>query len=111
MKILISGGSGVIGSHLSDKLKNLGHDITILDIVKPTLNTIEGIKFIDLDILNKKELFGIVDKIDCIYHLAAPPLKLSHIDPPQYKKNNLEGMLNLLELAETKKINRFIFAS
>jgi len=80
VKIAITGGAGLIGSHISEQLLREGHEITIIDNlsrgkfenVSPLINTYNGkIKFINDDLVDyaaaKKNLVG----IDSVFHLAA----------------------------------------
>jgi UDP-glucuronate decarboxylase len=77
MKILITGGAGFIGSHLSEYLLEQGHEVTIIDnlitgqktnIEKLLSNT--NFKYIESDIV--KMDFSELPAFDRIYHLASP---------------------------------------
>ena len=54
MKILITGGSGFLGSHLVDQLVLKGHECLIYDIKSPISNPSKKVKYIKGDILDKK---------------------------------------------------------
>jgi UDP-glucose 4-epimerase len=101
MKILITGNSGYIGSHLCDLLKE--HDVYGLDIVKPIIPVMD---FYNLDITSNWQL---PQEFDCVIHLAAiVKVGESEIDPINYYLTNVLGTINVLKQIKTKN---FIFAS
>jgi len=76
MKILITGGAGFIGSHLSEALFALGHEITVIDNYtsgsKHNLSLIlDKIRMVNGDIQDEKLVEKLVCKSDLIFHLAA----------------------------------------
>jgi UDP-glucuronate decarboxylase len=105
--ILITGGSGFIGSNLCEKLLNDGHKIICVDnLYTGNIKNIQHLfvnpnfKFINHDII---DYLKIDEEIDEIYNLACPA------SPPKYQnepiktlKCNFIGVLNLLELAKIK---------
>jgi nucleoside-diphosphate-sugar epimerase len=76
-KILITGGGGYIGSMLSTELINLGHEVTVVDLLKyeqSSLNHLyfnEKFKFINSDVRNKKIINKLIKKNEYIIPLAA----------------------------------------
>lgn len=125
--ILITGGAGFIGSHLVDRLlAEGGWRITVVDdfndFYDPAIKR-ENVRtrlsnpdyqLIEADIRNPNALeqaFG-EPAFDCIVHLAAragvrPSLK----EPRLYVETNINGTLNLLELARTHGVKQFVFGS
>jgi len=120
MKILIAGGAGFIGSHLSKKLLQKGHYIIVVDNL--ITGDIENIK----ELLNKKNFLFIkadvtcnlknIPKLDAIFHLSSPASPNDE-SPISYKKLAMEtmlvnsvGTLKLLKLAK-KNQAKFLFAS
>ena len=78
MKVLITGGAGFIGSHLSDELIAAGNEVTVLDNLSTgrfeNIAHLEGNKsfqFIEGDILNEMLVDKLVERCDVVYHLAA----------------------------------------
>jgi len=126
MNILITGGAGFIGSHLSEKIIDLGHKVVCVDnfndYYDPAIkeNNISGIidnenyRLYRADILDKKaigEIFSI-SGIDLVIHLAARAgVRPSLSNAALYEKVNVEGTINLLENCREHGIRRFIFAS
>ena len=121
--ILVTGGAGFIGSHLSIKLKEIDHNITVLDNLDPyypvelkrkniLLLEQAGCRFIEGDITDKKLVKELVADVDYIFHLAARPGVRASIDNPQVpNKVNIQGTLTLLEASLKSNIKRFINAS
>lgn len=125
--ILITGGAGFIGSHLVDRLlAEAQWRVTVVDdfndFYSPETKqrNIEDHKsspnfsLIECDIRDRKALERAFESasFDCIVHLAAragvrPSLK----DPLLYAETNVNGTLNLLELARLHHVNQFVFGS
>lgn len=121
-KILITGASGFIGSHLTEKLVNLGHTVRVivpynvenswgwldyLDAkIKKNLEVISG-DICDQDLINKS-----VKDVDVIFHLAALiSIPYSYISPRSYVSVNITGTLNLLEAARTHSVELIVNTS
>lgn len=126
-KILITGGAGFIGSHLVDRLlEERNWRITVVDdfndFYSPAIKrenisqhvSNPNFKLIEADIRNADALARAFSetKYDCIVHLAAragvrPSLK----EPRLYVETNVNGTVNLLELARTHRVKQFVFGS
>ncbi len=116
MKIIVTGGAGLIGSWLSEELLKQNYDVVSVDNLctgnEQNINHLKGNKafeFIKQDITEplKKDL----GKIDCIFHLASPASPVYYQKLPiQTLLANSLGTLNMLELARKNKA-RFLFAS
>ena len=108
MKILLTGGSGFIGNHLIQYLKN-DYEITVLDINKPNS---DQVTFIKGDIHDTKLLRDSVPNHEIIIHLAASVgVKSTEADPILTLNTNLLGTKNLLEICSECNIKKFIFSS
>lgn len=113
MKILITGGSGFIGSHLIDELKNHGHTVASLDIKDPR-ERISGVEYIKNDFCEFDELLGHLKnfKPEAIAHLGAVPSVKKSIDTPMdTMRNNVEGTYNVLEAARQAGVKRVVLIS
>lgn len=115
-KVIITGGAGFIGSHLTDLMVEKGYEVTIFDDlstgVKSNIN--KSANFVEIDITNFKKTNYFVAKIkpDCIFHLAAwPRINRSMDDPIGTNNVNVNGTLNMLEAARINNISRFIYSS
>lgn len=114
-KILVTGGAGFIGSHLSNKLIDLGYKVFVVD------NLLSGkkgrlkreVEFYKEDI-RSKNFPNVLKRIkpDVIYHLAAQSsIAQSAKNPQNDFEINLLATQNLIGLANTFKVKKFIFAS
>ena len=114
--ILITGGAGYIGSHVSETLIKNKKKIFIVDDLstgyKKLIN--KNAKFFKLNINNRKQLRTIIVKnnIDSVIHLAAS-LIISRGEkyPKFYYKNNVLGTQKLLEACSKTTVKNFIFSS
>ena len=124
--ILITGGAGFIGSHLSEHLLKLGSRINCLDnldafydpqIKRENLRPLlanNNFTLIEGDIRDLELLTDIFEgnRIDVIVHIAARAgVRPSIIDPLLYYDVNVRGTTNLLEMAKLYHVKKFIFAS
>jgi len=118
MKILITGGAGFIGSHLTEELVQAGNEVTILDnlsngCMSNLKNVEKDIQMLKLDIsfplTTIKRHIGKID-FDQIYHLACYPRSLSFVDPDRDLMVNARGTLNVLELARANNA-KIVFTS
>ena len=123
MKILVTGGTGYIGSHTVVELQNQGHQVEILDnlfnskiTVLDKINQITGqapvFQKIDLlDYQKMRELFASTH-FDAVIHFAGLKAVAESIEQPlRYYENNVTGTLNLLKCMAEFKVNRIIFSS
>jgi UDP-glucose 4-epimerase len=109
MKCVVTGGSGFIGSHLVDWLKNEGHDVLVIDLPKPHRQDVE---WESIDILDFPSLLSATKGADYIFHLAAVSNVNYVYKRPVYSTQvNIVGTVNLLEVARLNNIKRFFFAS
>lgn len=126
MKCLLTGGAGFIGSHLSERLLARGHALVNLDnfndyydpaikrrnvaplLAHPAYTLCEG------DILERDKLERLFQehRFEVLIHLAARAgVRPSIAQPLLYEKVNMEGTLNLLEMARQAGVSKFIFGS
>ena len=109
MNILVTGGAGFVGTNLIKRLLKDGHEVASIDNYSTGYkeNEQEGCKYIncnleDLDqpTLFDKELFGILDGVDTIFHMAAlARIQPSIVNPTTAINNNFNSTLNVLEWA------------
>ncbi len=126
MHIVVTGAAGFIGSNLIPSLLKLGHQVTGLDNFDPfysrllkehnlkSFNKDPCFTFFEADICDESVLRKTFQKagIDCIIHLAAMAgVRPSLEDPAAYYNVNVNGTLNMLELARRTGVKRFILAS
>lgn len=115
MKILVTGGAGFIGSHLVDKLIELGHRVVIIDNLTTGKKTNINPKaqFYEMDI-NDEKLNAIFEKQkpEYVFHLAAQIDVRKSVEDPFYDaRSNIMGTINLLSICKNIRVKRFIFSS
>ncbi|WP_025724365.1 UDP-glucose 4-epimerase GalE [Acholeplasma granularum] len=124
MKVLVTGGTGYIGSHTVVELLNLGHDVVIVDnLYNSQLDVLDKIlkisnskdlKFYEADCKDYEKLDEIfkLEKFDSIIHFAGyKAVGESVLKPLMYYDNNLNTTITLARLAEKYQIKNFIFSS
>ena len=110
-KILITGGSGFLGSHLADELSSSGFKVYILDN-KQSSYLKKNQTMVLCDLLNRKKIDQIVQKVDVIYHFSAiSDISEANKDYVKTVEQNILSTVYLLEACVKYKIQRFIFAS
>jgi UDP-glucose 4-epimerase len=117
MRVLITGGAGFIGSHLTDELVKNNH-VLILDNFssgeRENIAHHEGksnVEIIAGDIRNKDLLAKITKNVDVVYHLAVQCLRVSIKNPDVTHEVNATGTLNLLKASLENSVKRFIYVS
>jgi len=106
MKILVTGGTGFIGSRLVKKLIDEGHEVVILD--KSSKNADERAKFIQGDILDQEDIERAMKGCSAVFHLAA--ITQIGADEDKTYKVNFIGSKNIFNQAKKQKA-RIIFTS
>jgi UDP-glucose 4-epimerase len=116
MKIMVTGGAGFIGSHLVDKLLDLGHTVISVD----NESSSEHERFFwnplaenyKIDITDYKKFLPLCNNVDVVFHLAANArIQQTIKDPAAAAKNNVLSTINVLEAAREKGIKRVVFSS
>ena len=123
-KILVTGGTGYIGSHTVVELQNVGFDVVIVDdlsnsteAVVDKIERITGIRpefhrlnMQNLELLEK--LFRESKGIDAVIHFAAFKAVGESVQKPlDYYRNNLVSLINLFECMEHSGVNNLVFSS
>ena len=119
MQILITGGAGFVGSHLTDRLISDGHSVVILDDV--STGRLENLKqyeshsnfeYINGSVLDQGLLESTVKDVDYIFHLAAAVGVFNIVNHPLSSLvTNIRGTENVLEAALTKNTPVFLSSS
>ena len=123
MNILVTGGTGYIGSHTIVELLQNGHTVEILDNLinskKSVLDRIEELtgtkpKFHQIDLLDADKLDQLFANthFDLVIHFAGLKAVAESIEQPlRYYDNNITGTLNLLKSTQNHGVKNFIFSS
>lgn len=119
MKALVTGGAGFIGSHLSEYLLGKGHKVLVIDDLSTGsienilhLKQHPGFEYTIDSILNTPVTAELVDRSDCIFHLAAAVgVRLIVESPVQTIETNIKGTETILDLACKKKKKTIVFST
>ena len=110
-KVVVFGGSGFIGSHVSDFLTEKGHKVVIYDI-KPSPYLKPDQKMVTGDILDSQTVNKALKDASIVYNFAGvADIDEAREDPIGTIKNNILGNGYILESLKDKNIQRYIFAS
>ena len=120
-KILITGGAGFIGTHLTRLALDAGHDVVILDNLSPQVHDPEapfsppaGTSFHRGDVTSREDLEGSIEGVDTVVHLAAETgTGQSMYEIDRYYRVNVQGTAVLFDLLANSRhsVRNFILAS
>lgn len=105
-KILVTGGSGFLGSHLCRRLLNDGHEVLCVDnfFTGNKDNILDLIPNPHFELLRHDVTFPLYVEVDQIYNLACPASPIHYqFDPVQTTKTSVHGAINMLGLAKRTK--------
>ena len=123
MRILVTGGTGFIGSHTCVELLDAGYEIVVFDNfynskpeVVDTIKTITGkdFAFYQADMMDSAAMHAIFDQhaIDAVIHFAGYKAVGESVEKPlMYYQNNLIGTMNLLEAMKAHGVKKLVFSS
>ena len=114
MKALVTGGAGFIGSHLSKRLLEMGHEVTIIDDLSTgsIANVPQGSRFVNGSILDSNLLGSAMEGIEIVFHLAAiSSVALCNTQPDLALKVNEYGTQHVLQQAVGNGVRMFVMAS
>ena len=121
--VLVSGGTGFIGSHTAVELINAGYKVIVIDnLSNSEKNIVDGIEritgtkviFEQIDTCDIKALRGVFDRydFDSVIHFAAfKAVGESVSEPLKYYRNNLISFMNILELMKEYTRHNIVFSS
>ena len=123
-KILVTGGTGYIGSHTAVELINEGFEVVIADnLSNSNIESLDGIRkitgvkpeFEQIDLCDKEKFDALLKKhndIAAVIHFAAfKAVGESVAQPLKYYRNNLVSLVNLMELMQQHAIENMVFSS
>src|SRR5438067_9143769 len=117
MKVLVTGGAGLIGSHVTERLLEEGYDVRVLDNFSTgrrenILDVADDIEVVEGDIQSYERAHTAVRGCDTVVHQAAlPSVPRSVQDPLTSNASNVIGTLNVLLAARDSGVRRVIYAS
>ncbi|MDD3080009.1 MAG: UDP-glucose 4-epimerase GalE [Paludibacter sp.] len=123
-KVLVTGGTGYIGSHTVVELQNEGFEVIIIDnLSNSNIDVLNGIEKITgvrpafenidcVDYVSMDKMFEKYNDIDAIIHFAASKAVGESVEKPLlYYRNNLVSLINMLQLMPIHKVKNFVFSS
>ncbi len=115
MKILVTGGAGFIGSHVTDAFVQAGHDVHVLDDLssgrRENVNSRATLHVLDVRDEQLADLFARERFEVLVHHAAQMDVRRSVADPRFDASVNVDGFLNLMEAGRQHGLQRVIFAS
>jgi UDP-glucose 4-epimerase len=129
MRIVVTGGLGLIGHNVVKKLENQGHDVVVVDtrtnygiipqseidyLISERIKSIKTDRLYRIDILDSNGIDWLFEKHkpELVIHLASfPRQKVVNVNPCLGSRTMSEGLLNLLENCKKHKVRRFFYAS
>ncbi len=122
--VLVTGGTGYIGSHTAVELINVGYDVVIIDnLSNSTKDSLDGVEkitgvrplFEQFDLCDREKVLDFFTKyndISAIIHFAASKAVGESVDNPLlYYRNNLSSLINILEAMSKYKVPNIVFSS
>lgn len=123
-QILVTGGTGYIGSHTTVELQNAGYEVVIVDnFSNSSIEVLDGIEkitgirpaFEEFDLIDKEKVdafFVKYPKIEAIIHFAAfKAVGESVANPIKYYRNNLASLVNILDAMDRYNVTGMVFSS
>lgn len=115
MKILVTGGSGFIGSHIVEHYQDHAEEIRVLDNLRTGYRkNLDGLKhvFIEGSVTDREVVAKAVEGVDHVFHLAAlVSVPESMAKPAECVDINVHGLLNVLEASAAASVKKLVFAS
>ena len=120
MRVLITGGAGFIGSHLSDHLLANGYEVRVLDSLLPQVHASEErpdylaseVELIDGDVRDAAAVAAALQGVDAVFHFAARVgVGQSMYEVDEYVSTNTTGTATLLQCLIDRPVTRLVVAS
>jgi UDP-glucose 4-epimerase len=119
LNVLITGGAGFIGSHVVDRLIEMGNNITVFDnmssgrmeFIEHHINN-PKFKLIKADLMDTEAIEDACKDIDLVFHIAAnPDVRLGVVDTKVHFDQNIKATYNLLEAMRKNEVKKLAFTS
>jgi len=112
MKILVTGSSGTVGTHLCERLLEEGHDVVGADWKENKWSSKVQQVTVNVDLRDKEKSLKVLPKdVDVVIHLAANARVYDLVVDPQLAFDNFQTLFTSLEFARLNNIKKFMFSS
>ena len=114
MRFLVTGGAGFIGSTLANRLAREGHDVRVIDDLSAgdPARLLPEVNFTRGSVTDKPKLWRLLNRVDCVYHLAARvSVPESILYPREYEATNVGGTVALMEAMRDAGVQRVVLTS
>jgi UDP-glucose 4-epimerase len=116
MKSIVTGGAGFIGSHIVDKLIELGHEVIVIDNLSAECNDKfyfnQSAKNFKYDVCDYKNTRWLYDNVDYVFHLAAESrLQPAILNPIKAMEKNVVGTCTVLQCAKEAGVKTVVYSS
>lgn len=106
----VTGSTGFLGRHLCHQLRNANWQVIAMCRSIPE-NPVDGVNYLKADLLDKVSMAAILpEQVDCIFHTAADT-STWRLEADRQTQTNVQGTLNLLQLAPEKQAKKFVYVS
>ncbi len=110
MKIVITGGSGLVGNNLARRLVDDGHTVTVADRTSGPAVADLDVDFVEIDVLDPATLHSAFEGADVVFHLAAI-ISITGDADGMVRRVNIEGPANAARVAREVGVARFVHCS
>ena len=114
MRVLVTGGAGFIGSHVTRVLLEQGHGVTVLDNLSRGRRELvpQSAAFVEADLADETAVTEALRGHDAVIHLASfLEVAVSVERPVEFAENNVVNSVRLLESMRRAGVNKIIFSS
>jgi UDP-glucose 4-epimerase len=114
MKFLITGVAGLLGSHVSERLVDLGHEVIGIDSLVGGYkkNVPSGVKFFQLDLRSREEIDSCFKNVDIVIHAACTAYEGLSVFSPAFITENTYGItMNCVSASLRHSVKKFVFMS
>jgi UDP-glucose 4-epimerase len=114
VRVLVTGGAGFVGSHLTDALVRRGDQVVVLDDLTTGYleNVTPGARLVEGDVTDSATVAEAVDGVEVVFHMAATRAVLRSVQEPRTTDRvNTGGTLNVLEAARQAGVRRVVSTS
>jgi UDP-glucose 4-epimerase len=114
MKVVVTGGAGFIGSHVTNKLIEAGHEVTVIDDLSRGFSDFvnQKAKLVQTNISDQGKMAEVLSGQEAVIHLANFIVVPESVEQPiQYAENNILNTIKLLEVMRQQRVGKIVFSS